>query len=87
MTYKNPPKIGIKFVENNTSKFRDISEKKGIIFIEFDYIINSTMISKKQLNLYLWRHPEIKTYKYEKTKYVSLDIIGYIVNSKRKKNI
>ena len=87
MKHKNLPKIGIKFIENNTSKFRDISEKRGIFFIEFDYIVSSTIISKKQLNLYLWRHQEIETYKDQNIKYVSLDVIEYLFNSRRKRNM
>lgn len=85
MHTRDSPKIGIKFTENNTSKYADITDKVNFVYIEFDYIIRSTNISKKQLNLYLWRHPEIETYKDGKTKYVSLEIFPYIFTSQKRK--
>lgn len=79
MKIRDSPKIGIKFIENNTSKFVDITDKKSKIYIEFDYILEVSQISKKRLDLYLWRH-KIKKYKYKNNKYVPLEVLDYLFN-------
>lgn len=59
MKIRDSPKIAFKSIKNNTSKFYTIeSEESGKVFIEFDYIIRNTNISKKQLDLYLWRNKD-----------------------------
>lgn len=42
-------------------------------------------VSKKQLDLYLFRHPEYKTDKFKKKKLVSIDILDYLLKNIERK--
>lgn len=63
MKVRDSPRIGILITKDDTSKFVDVTDKQTILFVEFDYIVEVSGMTKKRINLYLFRHPEIKTQK------------------------
>lgn len=71
-------KIYIKIPKDNSYKFIDTSKTTKLFLREKD-ILEMTWIKKKQLDLYLYRHPEIKREKHNKEKLISSKILYYIM--------
>lgn len=79
-------KIFLNIEKENTSFFEDISEFSKVFLEEKDLLEFSGM-SKKQLDLYLFRNPEITKMKNWKKKFISIQILKHVMkNMKRKKN-
>ena len=79
-------KIFLNIEKENTSFFEDISEFSKVFLEEKDLLEFSGM-SKKQLDLYLFRNPKITKMKNWKKKFVSIQILKHVMkNMKRKKN-
>lgn len=73
---RDTPKILVKISDENIS---DITENLGKFYIEYDYIQEITGFSKKRLDLWLFRHKsEISTFKENKVKFISLNILKFI---------
>lgn len=76
---KNYPKIFIKKDEWETSKLIDVTKNNQSIFLEESYILWLLQVTKKQMDLYIFRHQdEIKTYKDKTKKYISINILSFI---------
>lgn len=79
-------KIFLNIEKENNSFFEDISEFSKVFLEEKDLLEFSGM-SKKQLDLYLFRNPEITKMKNWKKKFISIQILKHVMkNMKRKKN-
>lgn len=71
-------------------KIVDITENLEKFYIEYKCIQEIIWFSKKRLDLWLFRHKdEVKTLKYEKQKFISLNILEFlpkmVKNYQRKK--
>lgn len=73
---RDKPQLLVKISDETIS---DITENLEKFYIEYKYIQNLTGFSQKRLNLWLFRHKdEIKTLKFEKQKFVSLNILEFL---------
>jgi hypothetical protein len=58
-----------------------------MFYLEEDTILDISWMSKKQLDLYIFRNKEIKKIKNWKTKLISMNILNHVLrNFKRMKN-
>lgn len=76
---KNYPSVFIKKDDWDTSNMIDVTKNSQSICLEEDYILWLLQLSKKQLDLYIFRHKdEIKTYKDKSKKYISINILSFV---------
>ncbi len=78
-------KIFLNIEKENTSFFEDISEFSKVFLEEKDLLEFSGM-SKKQLDLYLFRNPEITKMKNWKKKFISIVILKHVMKNMKRKN-
>jgi len=79
-------KFYVNVEKENTSNIYDVSEK-DMFYLEEDTILDVSWMSKKQLDLYIFRNKEIKKIKNWKTKLISMNILNHVLrNFKRIKN-
>lgn len=78
-------KIFLNIEKENTSFFEDISEFSKVFLEEKDLLEFSGM-SKKQLDLYLFRNPEITKIKNWKKKFISIVILKHVMKNMKRKN-
>ena len=78
-------KIFLNIEKENTSFFEDISEFSKVFLEEKDLLEFSGM-SKKQLDLYLFRNPEITKMKNWKKKFVSIQILKHVMKNMKRKS-
>lgn len=80
------PKIYGKMDNGNRFSILQDSNK---LFLEEKYLLEVSGISKKQMDLYLFRHKEILTHKEKGQKYININILWYVFknlnNNKTKK--
>lgn len=79
-------KIFLNIEKENTSFFEDISEFSKVFLEEKDLLEFSGM-SKKQLDLYLFRNPEITKMKNWKKKFISIQILKHVMKNMKRKSI
>lgn len=73
------PKIFFKKDFWDTSKLIDTTKYSQSIFLEESYILWLIQVTKKQMDLYIFRHKdEIYTYKYKGEKYISINILSFV---------
>jgi len=79
-------KIYVKIEKWNYSEFFDAKDSLRIFFTK-KQILDISGISKKQLDLYLFRHPEILREKHDGEVMISISVLYYVIkNFKRCKN-
>lgn len=75
---RDAPKLLAKMLVNSEEKIVDTSKNINKFFISYDYILEITGFTKKRFDLWLFRHKKvIFTIKFEKKKFVSLNILDY----------
>lgn len=73
---RDTPKLLVKMSDE---KISDITENLDKLYIDYSFIQYITGFSKKRLDLWLFRHKlEISTFKENKVKFVSLNILKFI---------
>lgn len=77
------PKIYTELFLESTSNVIELTEKK-VLFFEEKYVLENSWISKKKLDLYLFRHKEIEVKKYWKVKLIDVKILWYLFKGIRK---
>jgi len=80
MKLKNKVKFYIKIKENNTIRLIEQSHQWSLLIREED-LLKFSWLSKKQLDLYLFRHKEIKVYKVKKQKFLTLNVLYYAMQN------
>lgn len=86
MNNKKDFKIYADVTKDNTSLFKDVSEYTKL-FLEEKDILEISWMSKKQLDLYIFRHPEIIKKKNWNHRLISINILSHVLkNIKRIKN-
>jgi len=78
-------KIYVKIENNWTSKIHDIT-KQDAIFLDEEEVLEISYMSKKQLNLYLLRHKEIKKIKDWNKKLISIKILKHVFKNIKRIN-
>ncbi|MFA5917765.1 MAG: hypothetical protein WC850_06035 [Candidatus Gracilibacteria bacterium] len=77
--------IFLNIEKDNTSFFEDITEFSKV-FLEEKDLIEFSGISKKQLDLYLFRNPEITKIKNGKSRFISIKILRHVMKNMKRKN-
>ena len=80
MKLKDKIKFYIKIKENNTIRLIEQSHQWSLLIREED-LLKFAWLSKKQLDLYLFRHKEIKVYKVKKQKFLTLNVLYYVIQN------
>lgn len=77
---KNPKDFKVYFEINkdNTRFFRNISQFCDL-YIEEKELLKISTLSKKQLDLYIFRNKEIRKKKEWKVRYISLNILNHVI--------
>lgn len=81
---KKTLKTYMTFRRDNTSKIMDVSNANAVFF-HLDELISIAQISRRQMNLFLFRHPEIKTLGKGKKKLVEVNILPHLLEAAIKK--
>lgn len=76
--------IYLNIEKQNTSFFENITEFSKV-FLEEKELLEFSWISKKQLDLYLFRNPEIEKMRDWKKKFISITILYYVMKNLRRK--
>ncbi len=77
-------KTYIIFNRNDASKIMNVSNANAV-FLHLDELISIAQISRRQMNLFLFRHPEIKTLGKGKKKLVEVSILPHLLEAVIKK--
>lgn len=86
MNNKKEFKIYADIKKDNNSLFKDVSEYTKLFLDEND-VLEISWMTKKQLDLYIFRHPEIIKTKNWKIRIISINILKHVLkNIKRIKN-
>ncbi len=80
MNTKKDFKIYADITKDNTSLFKEVSEYTKLFLKEID-ILEISGMSKKQLDLYLFRHPEIIKTKNWKQRIISINILPHVLKN------
>lgn len=79
-------KIYLQATKDDTSLVKDVTEYTNV-YIEEETILEISKMSKKQLDLYIFRHPEIIKIKNWSTRLISINILKHVLkNINRIKN-
>ena len=71
--------------QNNTSSVIDITDN-SVVFFDFEDLLDCG-VSRKQLDLYLFRHKEIARLKHKDKKLVQAEILGYLLENLKRSTI
>lgn len=77
------PKIYLIADENDTSKVYDISSRTRI-YLDIQDISQIWNMSRKRLDLYLFRHKEIPIFRHGKKKLIQIQILQYLFKNIQK---
>lgn len=73
--------IYLRVEENGTSEVLDISSNAKV-FLDLGQVCETGIISRKRVDLYLFRHPEIRTIKHQNKKFVhAASFLSYVLRS------
>lgn len=86
MNSKKDFKIYLQINQFDTSNFKEITNNSKIFLLEKE-VLEISWMTKKQLDLYIFRHPEIIKTKNWNHRLISINILSHVLkNIKRIKN-